>query len=596
MKEQQEKYNLPEGWSWATIDELIDSRTGLFKDGDWIETKDQNPEGEIRLIQLADIGDGFFRNRSDRFMSRETAIDLNCTFLKQGDILVARMPDPIGRACLFPFEEDGKFVTVVDVAVIRVGDNSINNKLLLYFINSPIIRKQIEELQTGTTRKRISRGNLATIKFPIPPLNEQNKIVSTMEELFHELDRCVNILKNTQDKLKIYKQALTRFAFEGKLTEKWRLKNHPKSSDILLEKIKQDRRKLYNQELEDWKALMKTWIGNGKKGKRPKKPIPIKKLEPLVDSLTNSQVPSLWKWIKIGDFEKLVSSGATPKGGQSTYLTEGIPFIRSMNVHNNKLDLNGLVYIDELTHERMDRSQINENDVLLNITGASIGRSAYIPSEFGKANVNQHVCIIRTCTKDINYKYLSKFLNSPVAQGIIQNINSGATREALTFEQIRNFPFPLCSVDEQDYIVSILESQYSFLDKLELIILESLRKSEILRQAILKKAFEGKLVFQDTNNAPISNILEQIKVEKEKHLADLKEQKKGTPKKIKKMSKNLTIEDVLKTSDKPMNAKEVWQLSKHKSNIEDFYKELKDIQEKVKVVTKGTESILTLVK
>lgn len=596
MKEKKEKYNLPKGWIYATIDELIDSRTGLFKDGDWIETKDQNPEGEVRLIQLADIGDGFFRNRSDRFMSRETAIDLNCTFLKQGDILVARMPDPIGRACLFPFEEDGKFVTVVDVAVIRFGKNSINSKLFLYFINSPIIRKQIEELQTGTTRKRISRGNLATIKFPIPPLNEQNRIISTMEDLFHELDRCVNILKNTQGRLKIYRQVLTRHAFDGKLTEKWRLKNNPESSDLLLRKIKQDRIKLYNQELIDWKVSMKSWISNEKKGKKPKKPIPIKKLEPLVDSLINSQIPPLWKWIKIGDFEKLISSGATPKGGQATYLTEGVPFIRSMNVHNNKLDLSGLVYIDKLTHERMDRSQITENDVLLNITGASIGRSAYIPSEFGYANVNQHVCIIRTFTNDINYKYLSKFLNSPGAQGRIQNINSGATREALTFEQIRNFPFPLCSVDEQDYIVSILESQYSFLDSLELIILESLQKSEVLKQTILKKAFEGRLVSQDINDEPISNILEQIRIEKEKYLAELKEQKKGIPKKIKKMSKSLTIEDVLKTSDKPMNAKEVWQLSKHKSNIEDFYKELKDIQKKVKVVTKGTDSLLTLVK
>lgn len=95
MKEQQEKYNLPKGWTVATIEELIDGKNGIFKDGDWIETKDQNPDGEVRLIQLADIGDGFFRNRSDRYMTKERAVELNCTFLKKGDILVARMPDPL---------------------------------------------------------------------------------------------------------------------------------------------------------------------------------------------------------------------------------------------------------------------------------------------------------------------------------------------------------------------------------------------------------------------------------------------------------------------------------------------------------------------
>lgn len=215
MKKQQDKYNLlPTGWAWATIDEMIDGRTGLFKDGDWIETKDQNPEGDVRLIQLADIGEAFFKNRSDRFMNKDVAVDLNCTFLKKGDILVARMPEPNGRACIFPFEEEERYVTVVDVAVIRVGKNSINNKLLMYFINSPETRKKIEELQTGTTRKRISRGNLSTIRIPIPPLNEQNRIVAKIEELFSELDCGIYKLNHIQSQLKVYQEALLMYEFK----------------------------------------------------------------------------------------------------------------------------------------------------------------------------------------------------------------------------------------------------------------------------------------------------------------------------------------------------------------------------------------------
>lgn len=234
MKEQQEKYNLPEGWVLATINELIDARTGLFKDGDWIETKDQNPKGEVRLIQLADVGDSVFRNRSDRFMNKDTAIRLNCTFLKQGDILVARMPEPIGRACIFPFEENEKYVTVVDVAVIRVGKNGINNKLLMYFINSPIIRKQIEEFQTGTTRKRISRGNLSKFLIPIPPLNEQNRIVLKLEEILSSLEKSKEQLEIALKQLSFYKQSILKKAYEGNLTKLWRSENFDNDSINIL--------------------------------------------------------------------------------------------------------------------------------------------------------------------------------------------------------------------------------------------------------------------------------------------------------------------------------------------------------------------------
>jgi type I restriction enzyme S subunit len=89
------------GWSEATIGELIGS-AGVFVNGDWIETKDQEPDGEVRLIQLADIGDGTFLNRSHRFLTLPTADRLGCTFLQEGDLLVARMPDPLGRATIFP--------------------------------------------------------------------------------------------------------------------------------------------------------------------------------------------------------------------------------------------------------------------------------------------------------------------------------------------------------------------------------------------------------------------------------------------------------------------------------------------------------------
>jgi type I restriction enzyme S subunit len=103
MEKGKQTYKLPEGWCFATIEEIIDYNTGVFKDGDWVESKDQDPKGEVRLIQLADIGDGEFLNRSNRYMSSMKADKLGCTYLCKGDLLIARMPEPLGRACIFPF-------------------------------------------------------------------------------------------------------------------------------------------------------------------------------------------------------------------------------------------------------------------------------------------------------------------------------------------------------------------------------------------------------------------------------------------------------------------------------------------------------------
>lgn len=173
---------LPTGWTSATIGELI-SHDGVFIDGDWVESKDQDPNGDVRLIQLAYVGDGKYRNRSDRFLTSKKAIDLGCTFLKSGDVLIARMPDPLGRACIFPGDAK-RSVTVVDVCIVRVGSDGINNKWLVSAINSIKFRAAVASLQSGSTRKRISRGNLATVKLPVPPVSEQDRIVEKIEEIF----------------------------------------------------------------------------------------------------------------------------------------------------------------------------------------------------------------------------------------------------------------------------------------------------------------------------------------------------------------------------------------------------------------------------
>ena len=179
---------------------------GLFSDGDWIEKKDQDENGTVRLIQLADIGACFFKDKSAKFVTEAKAKELNCTYLQKGDILIARLPDPLGRACIFPL--DGKYITAVDVAIVRISRSDINPKYVMYMINSPGFRNDIKHYESGTTRKRISRKNLDKIQFNIPPLPEQEHIISRIEELFSQLDASVAELKTAKERLKVYRQAV----------------------------------------------------------------------------------------------------------------------------------------------------------------------------------------------------------------------------------------------------------------------------------------------------------------------------------------------------------------------------------------------------
>ncbi|MBT1619997.1 restriction endonuclease subunit S [Curtobacterium flaccumfaciens pv. poinsettiae] len=165
-------------------------RDGLFIDGDWVESKDQDPNGTIRLTQLADVGETVWRDRSDRWMNEEQAHRIRITKLLPGDVLVARMPDPLGRACLVP-ETIGQAATVVDVAILRPSPLSIDNRFLMYAINSRPVRNQIELLQAGATRQRVSRRNLGGVQVPLPPLDEQRAIADYLDQETAQIDALV---------------------------------------------------------------------------------------------------------------------------------------------------------------------------------------------------------------------------------------------------------------------------------------------------------------------------------------------------------------------------------------------------------------------
>ena len=166
-------------------------------------------------------------------------------------------------------------------------------------------------------------------------------------------------------------------------------------------------------------------------------------------------IPVDWEVVRLGDEATHVGSGVTPRGGKSVYVGSGIAFLRSQNVHFHGLELDDVVFIPPEIDNAMVRSRVQPNDVLLNITGASIGRCTVAPEDIGPANVNQHVCIIRT-TKWLNPRFVWKWLTTPRSQQEIDDIQTGQSRQGLNYQQVRQLTIAIPPRTEQDSMVEIL--------------------------------------------------------------------------------------------------------------------------------------------
>ena len=163
-----------------------------------------------------------------------------------------------------------------------------------------------------------------------------------------------------------------------------------------------------------------------------------------------------WEKHTIGELAIKVGSGVTPKGGETVYKKEGHPFVRSQNVGLGVLLLEDIAYIDDTTHIRQKNTELQIDDVLLNITGASIGRSAVVNEQIAGGNVNQHVCIIRTKDNLVS-SFLCNFLLSNYGQKQIDSFQAGGNRQGLNFEQIKSIKIGIPCVKEQSKIAKTLQ-------------------------------------------------------------------------------------------------------------------------------------------
>jgi type I restriction enzyme S subunit len=194
-------------------------------------------------------------------------------------------------------------------------------------------------------------------------------------------------------------------------------------------------------------------------------------------------------FVRLGDRTTKIGSGQTPSGGYRAYSVSGIPLIRSQNVLMGQFSTDGLAYISAQIDNEMRGSRVMENDVLLNITGASIGRVCVVPKEICPANVNQHVCIIR-CDETLHPEYVAAALASPGFQSMIWQDQAGATRQALTKEMIENFQIPWIPILRQCQVAARLKAQLAEIGIARQAAETVLHEINILPRKILAQAFE----------------------------------------------------------------------------------------------------------
>jgi len=331
---------------------------------------------------------------------------------------------------------------------------SFNNKYLLHFLN----HFNYKDFVSGTTRLKLTQASMRKIPVKLPPLPEQHRIVAKIEELFSSLDKGIESLKTAQEQLKIYRQAVLKWAFEGRFTNK---------------------------------------------------------------NVKDGELPEGWEWKTIKEITSVLGDGlhGTPKYSE----TGDYYFINGNNLSNGRIEIKENTQKVSKSEFEKYRKPLNDRTIFVSING-TIGNTSFYNNE--KVILGKSACYFNV-NENIDKKYVRYCITSHRFVNYANKNATGSTIKNVSLKAMREFEIPLPpTLNEQQRIVSEIESRLSVCDKIEESITAALQQAEALRQSILKKAFEGKLVPQDPNDEPASVLLERIRTERAK-LTPVKKTKKS---------------------------------------------------------------------
>ncbi|MGG0835053.1 restriction endonuclease subunit S [Priestia aryabhattai] len=492
IEESEVPYDLPNGWEWGILGNITEIRRGASPRPikNFITDSDEG----INWIKIGDsvVGNKYITSTKEKITVEGAK---KSVYLNAGSLIMSNSMS-FGKAYILGIDgciHDGWLS-------FTIIDNHIFDELLLLFLNGSF--KQFEEKAVGTGVRNLNIDRVKRTFLPIPPLNEQKRIVMKIEELFSLCDEL---------KEKIRNHHLTSSKFNQSIFSRLQDPTNTLMKEDLQFFIEHMGDLM--QSKEDVDLLRKSILSLGLRGKlvpqdpndEPasvllekialKREVLIKekkiKKEKILSSITEAEqpykLPKGWEWVRLSNIVSKLGSGSTPKGGREVYSEAGIKFIRSQNVWNNGLLLENVAYISEEIHSRMKGSTVEKSDILLNITGASIGRSCVVPESFDTGNVNQHVAIIRLIDKTIK-EYIHLSLISPYVQEMIRDVEVGISREGLSMTKLKQFLIPIPPLNEQRRIMERLPHLMNLCDELERKIKSINEQQNHLLQSVLHQA------------------------------------------------------------------------------------------------------------
>lgn len=450
------------------------------------------------------IGLEHVESGTTRILGNSTAIQMRSSAAKfeQGDVLYGRLRPYLNKVIRAPFS--GLCSTEF---IVFPRQPHLLSTFLLYRLNSSEFVSFASHLNGGD-RPRVDFAEIGRFRICLPPLAEQRRIVAKIEELFSDLDAGVAALERVKANLKRYRAAVLKAAVEGKLTAEWRKKNPPtETGQQLLKRILAERQRKWEEE-----QLRKF----AEKGKTPPKDWKEKYQSPIHIECNNlPTIPTQWTWCTLDCLCEVV--GGITKGQRhaaGARLCE-VPYLRVANVQRGFIDLNEVKTI-AVTDEDAATLRLRAGDILFNEGGDrdKLGRGWVWQGEIANCIHQNHVFRARAFAASLQPKFISFHGNSFGKEWFMRAGKQSVNLASINLGVLRRFPVPLPPSKEQTQIVAEVERRLSVADAVAAEVERSLQRAASLRQAILKRAFEGKLVPQNPADEPAAVLLERIKAQR----------------------------------------------------------------------------------
>lgn len=476
---------LPKGWKKTTLGAEFEwSSGGTPKSG--IPAYYEN--GSIHWLNISDLNDGLV-SYAEKKITELGLQESSAKIVPQGAVLIA-IYGSIGKLGINTIP----LATNQAICFTKKIPEYILNKFLFYYLLS--IRNQLITMGKGGTQQNISQTVLKGVPFFYPTSKEaQQAIVNKIESLFAEIDEGIGRLKTAAQQIQQYRQSLLKNAFNGELTKEWRSKHADTlpSENELLAQIQTTREQHHAQQLADWQTAVSQWEQNGKEGKKPSKPKAPTQAVKFEDNFAG--LPNGWGVVKLENIAD-IGSGSSVSASRKLENPITVNYLRVGNVQRGYLDLKEIKEM-QIEAENFDKYSLRLGDVLFNEGGDrdKLGRGWIWENQIPNCITQNHVFRASPFLKLITHsKYISYLGNSRYGQSYFEKTGKQTTNLAsINKTVLSNFPVKLPSFAEQTQIVAILENKLTACDQLAAELAKQLKQAELLKQAVLKAAFQGEL-------------------------------------------------------------------------------------------------------